>query len=137
MPSCTAPRPFPDPKYALRKVLSAAAPGSRETGLRRLEESGVRVLTGTRVGSVKEGGVVVLQGGKVKRGVPASYNCTPFLRTVLFLSFIHSRIIFGRDKTGHGDGWSTNSGVKKKWVRTVGGEDVGLHFRERRGGVTA
>ncbi|CAM9358203.1 unnamed protein product [Pylaiella littoralis] len=43
------------------EVLSAATPGNREAGLRRLEESGVRVMTGTRVAEVRENGVVVLQ----------------------------------------------------------------------------
>lgn len=86
-PPCTAPGLCPDPRYALRKVLSAATPGSREAGLRRLEESGVRVLARTRVGSVKEGGVVVLQGEGV-RGSPCRTNlyfrCTLVLFVCLF-----------------------------------------------------
>lgn len=44
------------------EVLSAAAPPNREAGVRRLKESGVRVLTQTRVAEVKGGGVVVLTG---------------------------------------------------------------------------
>lgn len=44
-----------------------ATPGNREAGVRRLRESGVRVMTGTRVSEVKEDGTVVLQrqGGEV------------------------------------------------------------------------
>lgn len=43
------------------QILSAATPGNREAGLRRLKESGVRVMTGTTVSEVKEDGGVVLQ----------------------------------------------------------------------------
>lgn len=49
-----------------RKVLFAASAGNREAGLRRLGEAGVRVVSGARVTSVKEGGVVVLQRGVVR-----------------------------------------------------------------------
>lgn len=47
------------------QVLSAATPGNREAGLRRLQQSGVRVLTETAVAEVKEGGTVLLRGVKV------------------------------------------------------------------------
>lgn len=53
-----------------RQVLPMATPGNREAGLRRLRESGIRVLTGTGVGEVRDGGVVVLRPSKVKPGPP-------------------------------------------------------------------
>eukprot|EP00752_Nemacystus_decipiens_P007502 g6703.t1 len=52
------------------EVLPAATPGNREAGVRRLRESGVRVMTGTRVSEVKEDGTVLLRrrGGEGVEG---------------------------------------------------------------------
>lgn len=125
--------PCPTIRY-LRKVLSAAAPGSREAGLRRLEESGVRVLTGMRVGSVKEGGVVVLQGGKV-RGVPASYIC--FFTSCFSMYFFLSSIFFHERENGTWR-WMEQIGVESKLGHEPWSERTLLCFcRDRKGGVIA
>lgn len=61
------------------QILPAAAPGNREAGLRRLRESGVRVVEGAKVAEVMEGGVVVLQGEDVRWSVSGRPECLCFV----------------------------------------------------------
>lgn len=51
------------------QVLSSATPSNREDGLRRLRESGVRVVKGVRVKRVNEDGAVVVAGREVRFAV--------------------------------------------------------------------
>lgn len=56
------------------QILSSATPSNREAGLRRLRESGVRVIKGVKVKRVNEDGTVVVTGTEVRLAVRKGFR---------------------------------------------------------------